>query len=116
MLHRFIAELYLEDVCSSKFVAERVTDLVGQRMKNVNDADEPLECLCILLAFCGAKLEERKGMWLDDILVKVNLKEAACSTTISKRVQFMIQDVLEMRSNGWVQNNKWWPPSVPSRA
>lgn len=115
MLHRFIAELYLEDVCSSKFVAERVTDLVGQGKKSAEDADEPLECLCIVLTFCGAKLEEEKGTWLDDILAKMDLRQVACSPTFSKRIQFMVLDLLEMRSNGWVHHNKWWTPSVPLR-
>ena len=99
-LHRFIAELFLEDVCNPKFVAERVTDLVGQGKRNPDDADEPLECLCVLLTFAGAKLEETKGKWLNDILLKVNLRDAAGSPSISKRIQFMVLDLIEMRSNG----------------
>jgi hypothetical protein len=107
MLHRFIAELFLEDVCSSKFVAERVTDLVGQGRRNEEEADEPLECLCVLLTFAGAKLEETKGMWLNDILLKLNLREAACSPMISKRIQFMVLDLLEMRSKGESYLRSW---------
>lgn len=114
-LHRFIAELFLENVCNPKFVAERVTDLVGQGKRSAEDADEPLESLCVLLTFAGAKLEETKGMWLNDILLKLNLREAACSPNISKRIQFMVLDLLEMRSKGWVPHNKWWTPSVPLR-
>jgi len=108
-LYRFIAELYLEEVCSSKFVMERVSDLVGQARRNPAEADvdEPLECLCVFLTFAGAKLEEVKGMWLNDLLLNINLREAAYCPNISKRIQFMVLDLLEMRSKGKSQHRAY---------
>jgi len=112
MLHRLIAHLFLENVCSTKFVAEKITDLIGQGRRYPEDADEPLECLCVLLTFAGSKLEQVKGPWLEQMLLKVNLREAACSPCVSKRIQFMVLDLLEMKANGWLPHNKWWAPSV----
>jgi len=112
MLHRFIAELFVEGVCTNKFLTERVTDLIGQGKRNFAEADEPLECLCVLFTFAGAKLEETRHEWLNDIFLTLNLKEAAKSPIISKRIQFMLLDLIEMRSKGWVPHNKWWTPSV----
>lgn len=100
MLHRFIAELFLESVCSSKYIGQKMTELVGQGRKNPEDADESLECLCVLLTFAGAKLEEVRGSWLDEILVKINLREMINSPAVSKRIQFMVLDLLEMKSKG----------------
>jgi len=112
ILHRFIAELFVEGVCTTQFLMERVMDLIVHGKQNLAEADEPLECLCVLFTFSGAKLEEVKHDWLNEVFLKMNLNEAVKSPIISKRIQFMLLDMMEMRSKGWVTQNKWWPPSV----
>jgi len=100
MLNRFIAELFLESVCSAKFIAQKVSELMGQGRRSPEDTDEALECLCVILTFAGAKLEETKGSWLDDVLAGVNVREITNSPAVSKRIQFMVLDLVEMRSKG----------------
>jgi len=102
MLYRFIAELFLESVCSAKFMAEKVTELIAQERKSPESGGESLECLCVLLTIAGLKLEETKGIWLDNILEKANLQRLINSPTVSKRIQFMVLDLLEMKSKGWI--------------
>lgn len=112
-LHRFIAELYVENACSSKFLMDRIADIVAV-YGHPEDADESLECLCVVLTFAGHKLEDTKKEWLDDLFNKLNLKESE-KLAISKRIQFMVLDLLEMRSKSWAKQEKmrWWVPSCP---
>lgn len=74
--------------------------------------DENIECLCVLMTFAGAKLEETKKPWLDEIFQKLTHKQNESPQTLSKRIQFMILDLTEMRLSGWCPHNKWWSPSV----
>jgi len=114
MLYRFIAELYMQNVCSTRFVTERVTDLIGQGRKLPQDADEPLECICVILMFAGSKLEEYKGCWLNDVFVNLNLTDPSKIPIVSKRMHFMLLDLMEMRANGWAAQSKWWVQQVPT--
>ncbi|CAG7832149.1 unnamed protein product [Allacma fusca] len=110
-LHRFIAELYVENACSSRYLTERVEEIVTG-YNHPENADESLECLCVVLTFAGQKLEETRKEWMDELVSsKLNLKESE-KHAISKRIQFMVLDLLEMRSNSWAPHNKWWAPSV----
>lgn len=74
--------------------------------------DENIECLCVLLTFAGKKLEESKKKWLDEIFKMLSQKQTGNPQALSKRIQFMILDLMEMRLNGWSPHNKWWSPSV----
>jgi len=109
-LHRFIAELYCEKACTSKFFVERVKDLL--MMNNPATVDENVECLCVVLTFAGATLEESKKPWLDEIFQKLSQKQTESPQALSKRIQFMVLDLMEMRLKGWSPHNKWWSPSV----
>lgn len=72
-LHRFIAELYVENACSSKFLMERIADIITS-YNDPENADEALECLCVVLTFAGQKLEETRKEWMDELFSKLNLK------------------------------------------
>jgi len=109
-LHRFIAELYGEKACTSKFLYERVRDLLIA--SNPSDIDENVECLCVLMTFAGQKLEEAKKSWVEEIFGKLVTRQNETPLMVSKRIQFMILDLIEMRGNGWSPHNKWWSPSV----
>lgn len=74
--------------------------------------DENIECLCALLTFAGAKMEETKKHWMDEIFHKLSEKQTESPQALSKRIQFMVLDLVEMRLNGWSPHNKWWSPSV----
>lgn len=66
----------------------------------------------MLLTFAGQKLEESRKQWLDEIFHMLSQKQTESPLAISKRIQFMILDLMEMRLNGWSPHNKWWSPSV----
>lgn len=76
------------------------------------DIDENVECLCVLMTFAGQKLEEMKKDWVEEIFKKLSVRQTEVPQMVSKRIQFMILDLVEMRGKGWANHNKWWSPSV----
>ena len=54
-LHRFIAELYVENACTSKFLMERIADVIAIYSRP-EEADEALECLCVVLTFVSTSI------------------------------------------------------------
>lgn len=64
------------------------------------------------MTFAGQKLEESKKSWVEEAFSKLAERQNETPSMVSKRIQFMILDLMEMRSNGWSPHNKWWSPSV----
>jgi translation initiation factor 4G len=107
---RFIGHLFLQKLLNSKIVASIISELVGLQ----NDEEEivpeehVVECICELLTAIGHTLEGMPagkecitqvcGRLLE---LKGRLKDG--KGLLSKRIQFSIQDVLEMRQKGWMK-------------
>jgi hypothetical protein len=65
------------------------------------------------MTFAGQKLEEVRKSWVENIFTKLTTRQnEERADTVSKRIQFMILDLIEMKSSGWSPHNKWWSPSV----
>lgn len=64
------------------------------------------------MTFAGQKLEQVKQPMLDNIVAKLVQRQTETPLMISKRIQFMILDLVEMKASGWSPHNKWWSPSV----
>lgn len=108
---RFIGELYLHNLLSYLILCDCLHNLA-----NTQD-DESLECLCTLLKTIGSKFEDHmKELRVNEKRVKqknypvpdmdvffgrlqsiIDLKPIYTSS----RVRFMIQDILDMRRDGW---------------
>lgn len=90
---RFIGELYLKSMLTSKIMHRCIMELMK------TDDDESLECLCKLLTTIGARLDKddkEPGLVNQCEVYYQRLKEL--SAGLSSRVRFMIMDLLELRA------------------
>jgi translation initiation factor 4G len=66
----------------------------------VADMSEDMECLCEILRTIGRRLDhERARRWMDQYFERIRVYQA--DTELPSRIRFMLQDVIELRSNGW---------------
>jgi hypothetical protein len=108
---RFIGHLFLQKLLNSKIVASIISELVGLTAddEEVVPEEHVVECICELLTAIGHTLEAMPagkecitqvcGRLMD---LKGRLKKDG-KGLLSKRIQFSIQDVLEMRAKGWMK-------------
>ena len=105
---RFIGELYLQQLTRQQIIHEHI---ISRLLENIEE--ESLECLCRFLTTCGAKLEAdqlnipeniRAKFSLDKYFIKIGTIISEKKT--SSRVRFMLQDLVELRANKWVNKRR----------
>lgn len=104
---RFVGELFKQRMLSSRIMHECISILFG----DITAPDEEsLECLCNLLSTIGQALESnaREKAELNHIngYYATMKKLSGDSKLLCTRVRFMLQDMLELRSNRWVARRK----------
>jgi len=105
---RFIGELYLQQLTRQQIIHQNI---ISRLLSTIEE--ESLECLCRFLTTCGAKLQA------DQLNIPENMREqfsfdryfARIKTIIderktSSRVRFMLQDLIELRANKWVNKRR----------
>jgi len=101
---RFIGELYKLNMLTARIMHECVKKLL------MTTDEESLECLCRLVTTVGKDLEEEttgrlsKGPQpgINDLSVYFKeMSKLVEQRKISSRVRFLMQDVIELRLNGW---------------
>jgi len=101
---RFIGELYKLHMLTARIMHECVKKLL------MTTDEESLECLCRLVTTVGKDLEEEtngrlsKGPQpgINDLSVYFKeMSKLVEQKKISSRVRFLMQDVIELRINGW---------------
>jgi translation initiation factor 4G len=66
----------------------------------VAEMSEDMECLCEILRTIGRRLDhERARLWMDKYFERIRIYQA--DTELPSRIRFMLQDVIELRANGW---------------
>ncbi|CCO31757.1 Eukaryotic translation initiation factor 4 gamma 3 Short=eIF-4-gamma 3 [Rhizoctonia solani AG-1 IB] len=90
-LVRFIGELF-----KLQMLTERVIHYCIQRLLEA----EEIESLCELLTTVGQSLDNPKAKNHIDIYFE-RMQEMVMSSNINSRMQFMLQDVIELRSRRW---------------
>jgi translation initiation factor 4G len=109
---RFIGELYKGDLISIKIMLMVLPQLLEGNGENGEVDEEKVECFAKLMAVIGLILEQQsvrlrdigksgsfdklKEFW--DIVE--NFAGESKGGTVSNRIKFMLQDLLEMRDNG----------------
>ncbi|PJF16854.1 hypothetical protein PSACC_03344 [Paramicrosporidium saccamoebae] len=94
---KFIGELYMVGLIPPKImhtvIQELLTDIV-------NPEEEEVESVCRLIPTIGAMLDtpESSSYWAKYI---ERLRGLSVNTKLPTRVRFMLQDLLELRANGW---------------
>jgi hypothetical protein len=108
---RFIGNLFLRQLLTAKVIASVLNELTMQDDPNPDKMPEDyvLECICELLTAIGHTLESMPvgksslqsvcGRLLD----LKNRKSKDGKKVFTKRMQFQIQDLLELRAAGWVK-------------
>ena len=96
---KFIGELGKLKILSSKVVHDCIRQLLS-KVKNA-DPDE-VECLCKLLTTVGKVLDTPEAkLYMDQYFER--MEDLAGRKNLPSRHRFMLQDVLDLRKNNWVQ-------------
>ena len=102
--------LYLRKLLSQMVIREIAMRLVFLAAQGGAVFEDRIECFCVLLRNCGAKLDADhfgKG-YMQQFANR--LKDLIRSGSYSKRITYMMKDVLDTRANGWRERQ------YPSRA
>ncbi|KAF7296013.1 MI domain-containing protein [Mycena kentingensis (nom. inval.)] len=96
-LIKFIGELFKLQMLTERIMHECVKKLLG----NVeNPEEEEIESLCKLISTVGALLDTAKARAHMDVYFS-RMKELSKSKSVGSRMQFMLQDVIELRDRKW---------------
>lgn len=107
-LIKFIGELFKLQMLTERIMHECVKKLLG----NVNNPEEEeIESLCKLLTTVGQLLDTQKAHAHMDVYFQ-RMKELTKSLNVSPRMQFMLQDVIELRERKWIARNAIAAPST----
>jgi translation initiation factor 4G len=108
----FIGNLFLRGLLTTKIIAGVMSDLMMCESDSAGSVPEEhvVECVCELLSTIGYTLEQQPvgqqaivqvcGKMLE---VKNAKKKDGKTGVLSKRIQFQIQDLLDMRNKGWTK-------------
>ncbi|KAF9501394.1 ARM repeat-containing protein [Pleurotus eryngii] len=101
-LMKFIGELFKLQMLTERIMHECVKKLLG----NVdNPEEEEIESLCKLLSIVGQLLDTPRARAHMDVYFS-RMKDLIKSPNVSSRMQFMLQDVIELRERRWVSYNQ----------
>ncbi|KAJ4483157.1 hypothetical protein C8R41DRAFT_840759 [Lentinula lateritia] len=107
-LIKFIGELFKLQMLTERIMHECVKKLLG----NVeNPEEEEIESLCKLLITVGQMLDTPKARAHMNVYFD-RMKELTKSTNVNSRMQFMLQDVIELRERKWQQRNAVAAPTT----
>ena len=94
---RFVGELFKQGLLTE----QNMHDAISQLLRNHSDPEEEeTESLCQLLATVGRQIDQPKAKAYMDAYF-VQLGKLAQDTRLSSRIRFMVQDIIDMRRNGW---------------
>ncbi|KAG1868442.1 armadillo-type protein [Suillus subluteus] len=100
-LIKFIGELFKLQMLTERIMHE----CVKQLLVNVeNPEEEKIESLCQLLKTVGQLLDTPRARAHMDVFFS-RMKELGKSHNISTRMQFMLQDVIELRDRAWMSRD-----------
>ncbi|KAJ7821115.1 hypothetical protein B0H14DRAFT_2832192 [Mycena olivaceomarginata] len=107
-LIKFIGELFKLQMLTERIMHECVKKLLG----NVeNPEEEEIESLCKLISTVGSLLDTAKARAHMDVYFS-RMKELGKSNNVSSRMQFMLQDVIELRERKWVARTQVAAPTT----
>ncbi|KAI9502807.1 armadillo-type protein, partial [Coemansia spiralis] len=96
-LIRFIGELFLLEVLTSRIIQECIKRLLTNYE---NPEEEVTESLCGLLTTVGKKIDQPVAKNLLDLTFS-RIKTMSENKQLSSRIRFMLLDLIELRQKGW---------------
>lgn len=107
-LATFLGELFKRQIITESIIHECVKNLLC----NVKDPEEEeLESLCRLLQMVGQLLDTRKARAQMNVYF-TRMKELSKGLNVSFRMQFMLQDVIELRDHKWIRRSAVAAPTT----
>jgi hypothetical protein len=106
---RFVGHLFLRQLLSTKVVCGILRELVLCDLRDVAPQEHALECVCELLDTVGFTLEAMPAGQCALPVVFERLEEFKAKKTqdgkswYTKRIQFMIKDIIDTREAGWTR-------------
>lgn len=97
---KFIGQLFLRALLGTRIIESVIRDLAKCSTEAAVPEEPMVECLCELLQNIGYTLEV-SGSGGQAALTEVCFRLQNLKKNYSKRIQFAIQDVLDIRSAGW---------------
>jgi len=98
---KFIGELGKLQMLHEGILHKCIKQLL-EKKKNaqLRDMSEDLECLCQIMRTIGPRIDTPKARaWMDQYFERIN--QFASNSELPSRIRFMLQDVIELRNNGW---------------
>ncbi|EDQ99892.1 uncharacterized protein LACBIDRAFT_147303, partial [Laccaria bicolor S238N-H82] len=100
-LIKFIGEFFKLQMLTERIMHECVKKLLG----NVeNPEEEEIESLCTLLTTVGASFDTPRARAHMEVYFS-RMKELSKNQNVSLRMQFMLQDMIELRERKWESRN-----------
>ncbi|THG94698.1 hypothetical protein EW026_g6823 [Hermanssonia centrifuga] len=96
-LIKFIGELF-----KLQMLTERIMHECVKKLENLEE--EEIESLCKLLTTVGALLDTQKVHAHMDVYFS-RMKKLTKSPNVNSRMQFMLQDITELRERKWIPRN-----------
>lgn len=102
---KFIGNLFLRRLLGIKVICYVVHDLIG--MNERLPEEHMIECVCVLLQAIGYTLEETEqgrrlmSQFCGRLMELKTTLGPDGQATFSKRIRFLMQDLLDSRNNGW---------------
>jgi len=102
---KFIGNLFLRQLLAVKVIGQVVHDLIG--IKDSLPEEHMIECVCVLLQAIGHTLDGTShgkmlmSQFSGRLIELKNMPGSDGKVAFSKRIQFQIQNLLDLRSNGW---------------
>lgn len=106
---KFIGELGRLDLLSEAILHKCIKSLLEKRREQkYSQMSDDLECLCKMMPTIGKKLDQGEAIKLmDQYFERMNKLRRIAPTekdqALPQRIKFLLQDLLELRANGWVQ-------------
>lgn len=98
---KFIAELGNLDLLNEAILHKCMRTLLEKRKdERYADMSDDLECLCKMMPTVGAKFDHGEALKLMDQYFE-RMRKLQANKEMGARIRFLMQDVIEMRSNGW---------------
>ncbi|KIM77830.1 hypothetical protein PILCRDRAFT_98521 [Piloderma croceum F 1598] len=106
-LIKFLGELFKLQISSERIMHECVKKLLSVE----NPEEDKIESLCKLLTTVGQILDTNKARAHMNVYFS-RMKELTRSGSVSSRMQYMLQNVIELRERKWISRNHVAAPAM----